>query len=298
MAEVIIARHAHRVYSLVIIMEGLPSISRDYRSLMKRTVEEQLYNELRQDYGFPRAICRSLRDLFYSYLNLYLGADRTDGQLVFRAVPYDCPPGVRTEEIKTRPVRLTLFSMEDVPVASRSTSELTEQRIVRITHEALDQGGLLTQADLAVLLGESPRTIGRRIRALNEEGIIVPTRGTRMDIGPGTSHKTRIVQLYIEGHDFTDIKRRTRHSSESISRYLKDFARIMVLHERDHTPREIRLITDHSDRLVKEYLELHESLDTEENADVMDQLRAMYGEKKNDSGPEGDTSLGPEVEGG
>ena len=60
----IIARHAHRVYNLVIIMEGLPSISRDYRSLMKRTVEEQLYNELRQDYGFPRAICRSLRDLF------------------------------------------------------------------------------------------------------------------------------------------------------------------------------------------------------------------------------------------
>ena len=69
---------------------------------------------------------------------------------------------------------------------------MTEQRIVRITHEALDQGGLLTQADLAVLLGESPRTIGRRIKALSEEGIIVPTKSTRMDIvslalptGPG-----------------------------------------------------------------------------------------------------------------
>jgi hypothetical protein len=92
---------------------------------MRRTVEEQLYHELRDEYGFPRAINGSLRVLLYSYLNLYLGVDRTDGSLVFRAVPYDCPPGVRTEEIKTRPVRLTLISIEDVPVASRSISELT-----------------------------------------------------------------------------------------------------------------------------------------------------------------------------
>ena len=49
------------------------------------------------------------------------------------------------------------------------------------------------------------------------------TRGNRMDIGPGTSHKAKIVELYLKGYEFTDIKRNTRHSSESIARYLKEF---------------------------------------------------------------------------
>lgn len=86
---------------------------------MKRTLEEQLYNELTQDYGFPRAICRSLTELFYSYPNLYLGADRSDGQLIYRAVPADVPPGVKTGEIKIHPVRLTISCMEDIRYASK-----------------------------------------------------------------------------------------------------------------------------------------------------------------------------------
>jgi len=172
--------------------------------------------------------------------------------------------------------------LEDIPYASRGIAELTKQRIVRLTNETFDQGGLLTQADLAILLGECPRTIGRRIQELQDEGIIVPTRGKRMDIGPSISHKTKIVEMYVDGYDFSDIKRRTRHSSESITRYLKDFARVIVLHEKGHSAREIRIITDHSERLVREYLELYERLNTEEYQDMLNQLRVMYNGKKNE----------------
>ena len=279
MAEVIIASKILSGF-VVLVMEG-NNISRDYVSFSKRTVEVQLYNELVQDYGFPRAICRSLRDLFFSYFDLYLGADRADGQLIFRAIPSDVPPGVKTEEVKTHAVRLTVVSLEDTYYASKSIEELTKQRIVRITNEAFDQGALLTQADLSIILGESPRTIGRRIKELQDENIIVPTRGSRMDIGPGISHKTKIVEMYLHGYNYTDIKRYTRHSSESITRYLKDFARVMVLHEKGHTLKEIRIITDHSEKLVKEYLELYESVNIEEYQDELEQLRAMYTRKKN-----------------
>ena len=99
-------------------------------------------------------------------------------------------------------------------------------------------------------------------------------------IGPGVSHKTKIIEMYIEGYDFLDIKRRTRHSSGSITRYLRDFARIMVLHESSHNPREIRIITDHSDRLVREYLDLYNRMNTEIYQEMLDQLRAMYQRKK------------------
>ena len=279
MTEVVIARKI--LSDFVVIIMVRTDISREYISLSKRTVEEQLYNELVQDYGFPRAICRSLKDLFFSYFDLYLGADRADGQLIFRAIPSDVPPGVKTEEVKTHGVRLTVVSLEDTKYASKSIEKLTKHRIVRITNEAFDQGGLLTQADLSIILGESPRTIGRRIKELQDDNIIVPTRGSRMDIGRGTSHKTKIVQMYVHGYNYTDIKRYTRHSSESITRYLKDFSRVMVLHEKGHTPKEIRIITDHSEKLVKEYLELYESFNIDEYQDELEQLRAMYTRKKN-----------------
>ena len=270
------------VFGIVVITMERSNISRDYISLAKRTVDEQLNNELIQDYGFPRAICRSLVDLFFSYFDLYLGADRADGQLVYRAVPSNVPPGVKTEEVKTHGVRLTVFALEDIYYASKGIDELNKQRIIRITNEAFDQGALLTQADLSMILGESPRTIGRRIKEIQDEDIIVPTRGSRMDIGPGTSHKTKIVKMYVQGYNYTDIKRLTRHSSESITRYLKDFSRVMVLHEKGHTLREIRIITDHSEKLVKEYLELYNSLNVDEYQDELEQLRAMYNRKKND----------------
>lgn len=285
MSEVVIASNTHTGISVMTMEDH--DVSKEYASLMKRTLEAQLYNELVQDYGFPRAICRSLVELFYSYYNLYLGADRTDGQLIYRAIPSDVPPGVKTEEVKTHPVRLTLFSLDDISAASQSMEELTKQRIVRLANEAFDKNGLLTQADLAILLGVSVRTIGRKIKELQDEDIIVPTRGSRMDIGPGISHKVKIIEMYVGGYDYSDIRRRTRHSSESITRYLKDFARIMVLHERGHTPREIRIITDHSDRLVREYLELYEKLNTDEYQDMLDQLRAMYKLKKNEVGEDG-----------
>ena len=127
-----------------------------------------------------------------------------------------------------------------------------------MANEAFEQGTLFTQADFSILLNESITTIGRYIKQLLEEDIIVPTRGNRMDIGPGTSHKAKIVELYLKGYEFTDIKRNTRHSSESIARYLKEFARVAALHKEGYSLGQIRRITEHSERLVKEYLELYE----------------------------------------
>lgn len=79
-----------------------------------------------------------------------------------------------------------------------------------------------------------------------------------MDIGPRTSHKAKIVELYLKWYEFTEIKRKTRHSSESIARYLKEFARIAALYNEGYDVEQIRGITGRSDRLVRESLELYE----------------------------------------
>jgi len=270
----------------VVIMEVKQRIDKGYESLVQRTVETQMMAELMEDYGFPNAICRSLKEMFMSYFNTYIGYDQSEGQIIYRAIPEGVPPGIEVVKIKTLSVRLTIVNESDIQLTSKGMNELEKQRIVRITNEAFDQGGLLTQADVSIILGKSLRTINRRIAELREEGIVVPTRGNRKDIGPGISHKTKIVEMYLKGYDFTEIKRRTRHSSESISRYLIDFARIAVLSDKGHTMNEMRIITRHSEHLIKQYIDLKQTLTSDESAARMEQLTARLNRrKKNERNP-------------
>ncbi len=273
-----------------VIEMGKESVEKGYVSLVHRTIDTQMTAELMEDYAFAAAIARSLKDFFLAYFNTYLGSDRSDGQLLYRAIPADVPPGIEVAKIKTLPVRLTLFDPSDLEVIINGTVYLQRHRIIRITNEAYDQGGVLTQADLSLLLGESLRTISTRIAELKNEGIIVPTRGNKKDIGPGISHKVTIVELYLKGHDFTDIKRRTRHSSESISRYLNDFARVACLAERQHTMGETRIITGHSEHLIQQYLDLKASLVDEETIGRYNQLTARFagGKKRSPYAERGD----------
>ena len=275
---------------VIYMMEHTSIIDKGYKSLVERTIESQMTAELMDDYAFAAAIARSLKDFFLSYFYTYLGPERSDGQLIYRVVPSNVPPGVEVRKIKTLPVRITLYDQSDLEVVRNGIPALQKHRIIRITNEVFDQGGVLTQADLSLLLGESLRTISNRIAELKNEGIIVPTRGNKMDIGPGVSHKVKIVDMYLQGYDFTEIKRRTRHSSESISRYLNDFARVACLDEREHTLKEIRIITGHSDRLIRQYLELKASIVNEKTQERYEQVTARFakGKKKSPYDQRGD----------
>ena len=64
-----------------------------------------------------------------------------------------------------------------------------------MTEEAMDQGGVLTQEDLARLLQTGVRTIRRDVAQLRAEGHWVPTRGAVQDTGRGQSHKAKIVEI-------------------------------------------------------------------------------------------------------
>ena len=125
----------------------------------------------------------------------------------------------------------------------------------RITQEARDQNALLTIKDLVKLLKSSYSTIKRDIKHLREKDIIVPLRGVVKDIG-SSSHKSKIVELYLKGYTPTKIQRLTRHSLQSIERYIKDFSRVSILTKREESLDNIRLIIGISERLVKEYQDL------------------------------------------
>lgn len=151
---------------------------------------------------------------------------------------------------------------------------LRRQKLLRISEEIVDQGGIATQADLARLLGTSPRTLKRDIAFFRKQGIRVLTRGSYSDIGPGVSHKVNIVEMYLSGSVYTEICRRTRHSVGAVKRYVNTFVRVVALYERGiRSCGEIAHYVGVSERLADEYLELY--FKVRENAQWMGRLQDL-----------------------
>ena len=276
--------YSHRTFNLLVVIVNNnwyePEPSNEYKSTFSRNLETQLYNELRRDYGFPRAVCRSLRDLFQNYLDLYFGGQRSEGQIVFHAISRNVPPGIPVEDMHLIPVRLTIYTSEDALVCTNCNQKgLLQHRIIRIANETYSQGALLTQADIALILGESTKTISRHVIDLEKQGVVVPTRGRWKDIGPGESHKKRILEYYLKGDEYTDIERKTKHSSEAIMRYIKDFARLLILTEQGYSTGEIRMISGLSDKIICQYQDLIREYSGEEYKERLDHMRNIFRKK-------------------
>jgi Protein of unknown function (DUF1670) len=178
------------------------------------------------------------------------------GQILYLAISDAEGPGKSILDSKHVEVVLTLDAPEDMDVYEKfGLSAYRQHILLRITQEARDQNALLTIKDLVKLLKSSYSTIKRDLKYFRERELYVPLRGIIKDIGP-SSHKSKIVELYLKGYTSTEIQRSTRHSLQSIERYIKDFSRVSILTQREESIDNIRLIVGISERLVKEYQEL------------------------------------------
>lgn len=179
-----------------------------------------------------------------------------NGQILYLAISNEEGPGKSILDSKHMEVILTLDSPEDMDVYEKfGLSAYRQHILLRIAQEARDQNALLTIKDLVKLLKSSYSTIKRDLKYFREKDLYVPLRGIVKDIGP-SSHKSKIVELYLKGYTPTEIQRLTRHSLQSIERYIKDFSRVSILTKREESIDNIRLIVGISERLIKEYQEL------------------------------------------
>lgn len=107
---------------------------------------------------------------------------------------------------------------------------------------------------------------------LRRNGMVIPTRGWRHDMGRGTTHKTQILELYLSGYQFSEIEKRTHHSETAVKRYIQDFCKIVLLHFKNFTVDQIRISTGFSNRLIGEYVKLYQKYDKENN----ERLKAIF----------------------
>ncbi len=157
-----------------------------------------------------------------------------DGQIVFHAISAEAPPGVALKRCpKVRLVLSLLRRPEDLETLLHyGAAAKRRQQLMRMAVEAREQGGLLTQEDLALILGRDVRTIRADIQALRDQDIVVPTRGTVQDIGPGVTHKEKAVDLWLAGTEALEVARHLSHSLRAVERYVRTFCRVVYAQRR------------------------------------------------------------------
>jgi len=183
------------------------------------------------------------------------------GQMVWRAILSTEPPGKPLEKCQFRQIHLTAHKIEEDGETSYAygRSAKRAQQILRMTTEAMDQGTLLTQEDLGIILDCDVKTIGRDIRTYqNRYGIMIPTRGTKLDIGPGITHREKAVELFIEGKDGVAIARELKHSLKAVERYIHTFCRVIHCQSQFKDNLKTALVVGVTVALVNKYLALRD----------------------------------------
>jgi len=183
------------------------------------------------------------------------------GQLVWMAVPVDEFPqrGKSIVCTKMKPVILTYLAAEDIETIRKgfTSRQLRINRMVRWCEQAYDQGALLTQLDLAVLLNVCDGVVSDYVNEYQRaSGKILPTRGNIHDLSLAYTHKREIITLYLRGHLTPTIARKTRHSKEAVDRYIRDYESVKIVRKATENIDEMSQITHLSKRVIQQYLEL------------------------------------------
>jgi predicted transcriptional regulator len=228
------------------------------KRLAYKNAKEAIIKQIGEDFNLTPILAKAHYEQMEKYFKEHINLRPNTGQISYEAIVDTDAPGKAIADCKRKAVMLTLCHNEDLKIlADKGLSSARQNRIQRITQEAKAQGVLLTHEDLSYLLCTSPSTVKRDIAKLRKAGFFIPTRGQIKDIGKGISHKTKIVDMYVRGYQFTEIEHRTNHSSASIIRYLKDFSQVALLTKKKLTLDEIRLTMGISERLIKEYQTLY-----------------------------------------
>ena len=182
-----------------------------------------------------------------------------EGQIEETVIGVEERSGKVVEKMEKKKVRLTIDNgIEDLEILKEyGRISLRQIKIERITDEAIEQGGVLSQEDLSKYLGCTVRTIQRDINSVKKKGVEVVTRGYLHNIGRGQTHKVKIIGMYLDGKTYSEIKLTARHSSGAIKRYLESFTKVLMAQSKGiYERKEISAVTGISDGLVKQYLEL------------------------------------------
>ena len=248
-----------------------------YESLPKRSFRNAIIRMLEEEYkivGSHKVIGMIANDIVELHKEFYPEVEKAPlGSISWRTTATQSKkPGYETkvEDYEVKTVVLPLVTESDVEKrinqfyghAKKNENYQKQQDrdievMARLVKSAYKQGGLLSGAELSVLLNRSLTTIGRYTRIYHERhDDILPTKGMILDQGSKPTHKAAIINLYEQGYPEVDIARLTDHQIESTSRYIKAYKKIKMLLERGFNLIEMVRITGMGRSTITQYREL------------------------------------------
>lgn len=181
------------------------------------------------------------------------------GQMIWTAIDINEPPGKPLKHCKLKRIIITHINPKEDTEVRRQHGKAAkrQQQILRMTTEAKDQQALLTQEDLAEILGTDVRTIRRDIQSLQQKDISVPTRGQQKDIGPGVTHRVKAISLFLDEKEPLEIAHTIKHSLTAVERYIDTFCRVVYCQRKFRNNLKTAMVVGVSLSTVNTYLELH-----------------------------------------
>jgi hypothetical protein len=246
-------------------------LRKKFGPLREKTLRNALAHRIARE--FPRIggsrICQLCADLILEVIFKHMRPKDhiTHGQALWMAVSVSDPPRYRRRIADTDlvPVLLDLSTAEDsdrridrLPAGQRLLN-----KALRLCQQAYQQGGLLSNCDLAELLNISDNRIAQ-VLAEHERttNTVVPRRATLHDVGTGLTHKRIICwKRYAEGKEPHVVARETYHSLDAVDRYLGQYDRVRHCRLQGLTPEQTAHALGCGLALVKEYLAIDDLLE-------------------------------------
>jgi Protein of unknown function (DUF1670) len=246
-------------------------VRKQFGPLRDKTLRNAIAHQISKEFpriGGPR-ICGLCADMILEVVTKHMlpRAHLKHGQVLWMAVSLNDPPRHRQRIIDTDlvPVILDIATADDVQrrIDRVPAPERLLHKARRMCEQAHQQGGLLSNCDIAEMLHTSAAYIGSLLadyeRRTNK---LVPRRATLHDVGSGLTHKRIICwKRYAEGKDPEIVARDTYHSLEAVDRYLAQYDRVRNCRVLGLTPEQTAHTLNCSLALVQQYLDIDDLLE-------------------------------------
>ena len=227
--------------------------------LETKTPERRFKQMLEQEFHFAPKIAQAILEEAQAHLAAPTGPNRLGQKQVILA-KREAGHGRSLRDTALTQVTWTVDAgAEDRQVGQRyGQKALRQVRMQRLLLEALEQGAVASQEDVAQALQVSVRTIKRDFEELQGQGIYLPSRGNLHGIGRGQTHKAQIIGCWLRGATYDQIAQQTHHCVSSIQRYIQTFVRVIDLHLQDFSELQIAQLLQMGPPLVQEYLVVYQ----------------------------------------
>lgn len=207
-----------------------------------------------------QVLVKSILDMVYQFFPET--SHMRPGQVVWPTVHKDETSAYGKTIKQTRLTTVILDLVQSKDAADRKKGkrlrDMKIEAIVRLCKQSYEQGGCMTNAELAILLKMAPTTVSRYIKEWEiKNKQVLPRRGSIHDIGPTLTHKKIIIEkLFIEQKPVQQVSRETYHSLPAIQRYISTFKQVLLCKRKGMNIDEIAYALKRTKRLIREYEEI------------------------------------------